>query len=119
MTKNEQLIDLADKIKELFQTRLRKFRSEDFVKVADLMGFHAVEKHKSEAPLKPRGENYLPDIIGTNLQYALEAYDWHTHVPMTKDGAVVSGFWDREKEEELPAGYEMEVGGRFLERAKG
>ena len=39
-----------------------------------------------------------------------------THVPMTKDGRIVSGLWDREKGEGLPDGYELEVGGRFLSR---
>jgi hypothetical protein len=119
MTKNVKYAETAEKIRDLFQKNLGEFRSENFVEVADLMGFHAVEKHKSEAPLKPCGENYLPDIISTNLQYALDAYEWKTHVPMTEDGVIVSDFWDREKEEKPPAGYEMEAGGRFLERAEG
>jgi hypothetical protein len=119
MTKNEKWIELADKIRDLFRESLGEFRSKDFFQVAGLMGFHAVEKHKSGTAMKPRGENYLPDIIGTNLQNALDSYDWHTHVPMTQDGAVVSGFWVREKEKELPEGYEMEAEGRFLRRAEG
>ena len=52
--------------------------------------------------MKPIAENYFPDIIGTNLQYAVEAYVWETHVPMTEDGKIVSGFWDRRKDEGLP-----------------
>ena len=119
MTKNEKNAEMAEKVRDLFQEYLGEFRSEDFVKVADLMGFYAVEKRKSEATLKPYGENYIPDIIGTNLQYAVDAYQWHTHVPMTEDGVIVSGFWDREKEKELPAGYEMEAGGRFLKKGQG
>lgn len=66
--------------------------------------------------LKPIAENYFPDIIGTNLEYAVEAYVWETHMPMIEDGKIVSGFWDRRKGEEVPEGYEMEEGGRFLSR---
>ena len=119
MAKNEKYAELAEKLRYLFQENFGEFRAEDFVQVAELMGFHAFEKRKLEATLKPYGENYLPDIIGTNLQYALEAYEWQTHVPMTEEGVIVSGFWDRGKGEDLPAGYEMEAGGRFLKRSKG
>jgi len=119
MTKNKQLSDLAEKVKELFRESLGDFRAADFVKVADLMGFHAVEKMESDSVLKPKAENYLPDIIGTNLQYVVEAYEWNTHVPMTEDGVIVSGFWDRGIEGEIPAGYEMEAGGRFLKKGRG
>jgi hypothetical protein len=117
MTNNEKYPKPAEKVRDLFRKNLGEFRPEDFFKVADLIRFHAIEKHESETPLKPRGENYLPDIIGTNLKYAMEAYQWNTLVPMTQDGVVVSDFWDREKEE-LPAVYEMEAGGRFLRRAE-
>ena len=33
--------------------------------------------------LNPIAENYFPDIIGTKLQYAVEAYVWETHIPET------------------------------------
>jgi len=72
-----------------------------------LLGFHAHEKGGSGKVLKPVAENYLPDLIGTNLQYAVETYVWETHVPMTDNGAIVSGFFDTSKAE-LPEGYEMD-----------
>jgi len=77
-----------------------------------------MEKNSKTDRLKPLEENYFADIIGTNLQYAVEAYLWETHVPMTEDGKIVSGFWDRRKGQALPEGYEMEGEGRFLTRAK-
>ncbi|MCK5783913.1 MAG: hypothetical protein KAH06_05665 [Desulfobacterales bacterium] len=103
MTKDEELQELAEAVKALFRVRPKEFRSDDFVKVANLMGFHAHEKGGSGEGLKPVAENYLPDLIGTNLQYAVEAYVWETHVPMTDDGAIVSGFFDTGKAE-LPEG---------------
>lgn len=56
-------------------------------------------------------------IIGTNLNHAVDAYEWQTYTPLTEDGTIVSGFWDREKEKEPPAGYEMEPEGRFLRKS--
>ena len=114
MTKDEGLQGLAEAVKELFRVKLKEFRSEDFVKVADLLGFNAQEKCDSGKGLKPVGENYLPDLIGTNLQNAVDAYVWKTHVPMTDDGAIVSGFFDTSKAEELPDNYVMDEERRVL-----
>lgn len=41
MTNKEIWAELAHKIKELFRVKLNEFRTEDFVAVADLLGFHA------------------------------------------------------------------------------
>ena len=116
MTKGEETNELADEVRDLFREKLGEFRSKDLVEVAGLLGFYAYEKSGSGEMLKPIAENYLPDIIGTNLQYAVEAYEWKTHIPMTEDGVIVSSFWDGRKGEELPEGYEMYKGARFLRR---
>lgn len=42
-------------------------------------------------------KNYFADIMGINLEYALEAYDWQDWCPMTDNGITVSGFWDKSK----------------------
>ena len=86
MEKDEEMIRLAAKVKALFEERRGGFRPDDFVKAADLLGFHVCEKSGPEEQLKPMAENYLPDIINTNLQYAVENYEWRTHLPMTDDG---------------------------------
>ena len=113
MTRDEGLQELAEAVKDLFQMRLKEFRSDDFVKVANLLGFYAHKKGSSGKGLKPVAENYLPDLIGTNLQYAMEAYVWETHVPMTDDGVIVSGFFDTSKAE-LPEGYVMDEARKVL-----
>ena len=116
MIKNEKWAELADKVRALFLVRLGEFRTEDFAAVADLLGFHAHKKAGAGERLKPIADNVLPEIIGTNLNYAVEAYEWRTHTPLTEDGTIVSGFWDRAKEKEPPAGYEMDPEGRFLRK---
>jgi len=42
-------------------------------------------------------KNYFADIMGINLEYALEAYDWQDWYPMTDNGITVTGFWDKSK----------------------
>lgn len=104
MVQDTKLQDLTGKVRELFQESLGEFRSRDFIQVADLLGFQAFEKTQPGSEIKPRAESNLPDIIGTNLEYAVHAYEWTTHMPMTEDRVIVSGFWDREKEP-VPEGY--------------
>lgn len=116
MTNKEIWAELAHKIKELFRVKLGKFRTEDFVAVVDLMGFHAYEKAATGERLKLIADHVLPEIIGTNLNYAVDAYEWQTCMPITEDGSIVSGFWDRQKDNAPPAGYEMEPRGRFLRK---
>lgn len=43
---------------------------------------------------KPLAKNYFADIMGINLQYAFEAYDWEGWYPMTDNEITVTGFWD-------------------------
>lgn len=117
MTNKEIWAELAHKIKELFRVKLNEFRTEDFVAVADLLGFHAYKKAGTGDRLKLIADYVLPEIIGTNLNHAVDAYEWQTYTPLTEDGTIVSGFWDREKEKEPPAGYEMDPEGRFLRKS--
>ena len=35
-------------------------------------------------------KNYFADIMGINLEYALEAYDWQGFYPMTDNGITVT-----------------------------
>lgn len=112
--KDEDLQALAKAVKEVFRDNRGKFSSADFIQVADLLGFQVFEKGGTGKTLKPVAENYLPEIISTNLQYAVEAYEWGTHIPMTEEGMIVSGFWDRSKDERVPEGYVMDDSESFL-----
>ena len=69
--KDEDLQKLAEAVKEVFRDSCGEFSPSDFIQVAGLLGFHAFEKGGSGETLKPVAENYFPDIIGTNLQYAV------------------------------------------------
>ena len=80
------------------------------------MGFYAHQKRIYGRTMKPVAEHCLPDIIGTNLQYALDAYVWETHLPMTEDGVIVSGFWENKAGAVLPEGTEMDAESRFVMR---
>ena len=97
MEKDMEAMGLAEAAKGMFLEKFGEFKAEDFVAVADLLGFYAHKKTVPEERLKSVAESYFPDIIGTNLQYGLEAYVWETHMPMTEEGKIVSGFWDRRK----------------------
>jgi len=98
---------LIEAVTDCFRKEMGQFREEDFIKVSGLLGFHAHKKTRGTEMLKPIGENYLPDLIGTKLNHAEEAFDWKTLLPMTDDGCIVCGFWDSSSDEEMPAGYEM------------
>jgi hypothetical protein len=65
---------------------------------------------------KPIAKNYFADMIGTNLNHTLEAYEWEEWRPLTDDGMTISGFWNSEKTKELPPGYAMDAGGKYLKR---
>lgn len=107
---------MAEKVKKWFRDELGQFREEDFVAVADYLGFDAYRKTEPGKQLKPVAENYFPDIIGRNLRYAVETFEWEAHIPMTDDGLIVSGFWDGSEGEDIPDGYEIASKGRFLIR---
>jgi hypothetical protein len=55
-----------------------------------------LEKQDIGTPKMP-AKNHFPDIIGINLEYALDAYDWEGWNPMTDNGITVTGFWDKSK----------------------
>lgn len=44
---------------------------------------------------KMAAKNHFADIVGINLEYALETYDWVGFCPLTDDGITVTGFWDK------------------------
>ena len=97
MEKDMEAMGLAEAAKGMFLEKFGELKAEDFVAVAELLGFYAHKKTVPEERLKSVAESYFPDIIGTNLEYGVEAYVWETHVPMTEEGKIVSGFWDRRK----------------------
>lgn len=41
---------------------------------------------------KPLAENYLAELVGVNLCYALETFQWDELRPWTADGITVAGF---------------------------
>ena len=114
MDKDDDLKRLTGLVRDLFQAEMGDFQADDFVAVAGLLGFHAHQKRTSGSSLKLVAENCLPDIIGTNLQYAVDAYVWETHLPMTEDGVIVSGFWENKAGAVLPEGSAMDEESRFL-----
>jgi len=50
-----------------------------------------------ETTPKMLAKNYFADIMGINLGYALETYEWQDWYPMTDNGITVTGFWDKSK----------------------
>ena len=46
-----------------------------------------------ETTPKMLAKNYFADIMGVNLGYTLETYDWQDWYPMTDNGITVTGFW--------------------------
>ena len=81
MKRDGEMIALAEAVKALFEEWYGELREEDFVAVADLLGFDAHKKAVPGERLKPVAKNYFPDIIGTNLEYAVEAYRWRRMCP--------------------------------------
>ncbi len=55
-----------------------------------------LEKQDIGTP-KMLAENHFPEIIGINLEYALDTYDWEGWNPITDNGITVTGFWDKSK----------------------
>lgn len=60
--------------------------------------------------------SYFSEIIGINLEYALEAYDWEGWNPMTNDGVTVAGFWDKSKGIPDTEYYELDERGVYLKK---
>ncbi len=106
--------ELADAIKELFQSRRGEFRLEDLIEVLKEFRLAAIEKLPAHLAGKMYARNYFADIIGTNLEYALEEYEWEKWRPMTSNGITITGFWDSSKETEIPQDYVADKSGRYL-----
>jgi hypothetical protein len=73
---SEQLKELAKSLKALFEEKRGDFRKDDFITVAGLLGFEARETRPPNKAPKPIARNYFADMIGTNLEHTLEAYEW-------------------------------------------
>jgi hypothetical protein len=54
-----------------------------------------------ETTPKMPAKNHFSEIIGINLEYALDVYDWEGWNPMTDNGITVSGFWDKSKDPQI------------------
>ena len=115
MQDKQEIRNLAQAVQELFADKLGEFREEDFKAVAWELGFYAYSKSgpHEQGKIMGLGDNNLPDIIGTNLQHALDYYEWRDQVPMTEDGMIVSGFWDSSREP-MPEEYELIMEGKAL-----
>ena len=64
MEKDMEAMGLAEAVKGVFKEKCGEFRAEDFVAVAELLGFYAHKKTVPEERLKSVAESYFPDIIG-------------------------------------------------------
>lgn len=61
-------------------------------------------------------KNHFADIMGINLEYALETYDWQNLYPMTDNGVTVTGFWDRRKGVPDSKVYELDERGGYVRK---
>ena len=75
-------------------------------------------ERKSDLPKTPKmqAKNHLADIMGINLEYALETYDWQHWHPMTDNGITVTGFWDKRKGVPDPEVYELDERGVYVRK---
>ena len=69
-----------------------------------------------ETTPKMLSKNYFADIMGINLEFALEAYDWEGWYPMTDDGVTVTGFWDQRQGVPDPEVYELDGRGIYVRK---
>jgi len=106
--------ELADAIKEIFKSRRGEFRIEDLIEVLKEFRLAAIEKRPAHLAGKMYARNNFADIIGTNLEHALEEYEWKEWCPMTINGITITGFWDLSKEAEIPEDYVADESGRYL-----
>ena len=115
MNDKQEVKELASAVKKMLEEKYGEFRADDLIEVCRELGLQAWER----APIrdstgKMQAYKHIPEIIGINLEYAIETYDWEDWRPMTSNGITVTGFWDLRKGDELPEGYEMDLSGRFL-----
>jgi putative methionine-R-sulfoxide reductase with GAF domain len=61
-------------------------------------------------------KNYFADIMGINIQYALETYDWQGFYLMTDNGITVTGFWDKRKGVPDSKVYELDERGLYVRK---
>ena len=109
--------ELVEAVKKLFRERCGEFRIKEFVKVARLLGLEVWEKRTSEKPMKISARKHSAEVFATNIDYALEEFEWKDFYPITDDDITVTGLWDPLKMPEKPAGYVMDKSGRFLKLA--
>ena len=64
MEKDMEAMGLAEAAKGMFLEKFGELKAEDFVAVAELLGFYAHKKTVPEERLKSVAESYFPDIIG-------------------------------------------------------
>ncbi len=86
MNIDQDIKELAGMVKAMLEEQRGEFRPEDFVALARELGFEAFARSEPQKTPKLVGENHIPDIIGTNLEHALQTYEWSTRIPMTEDG---------------------------------
>ena len=113
-SKDEELVEA---VKKLFRERCGEFRIKEFVKVARLLGLEVWEKRTSENFMKMSARKHSPEVFATNIDYALEEFEWKDFYPITDDDITVTGLWDPLKMPEKPAGYVMDESGRYLKLA--
>jgi len=70
-----------------------------------------------ETTPKMLAENHFPEIIGINLEYALDTYDWEGWNPITDDGVTVAGFWNKSKGNPDTDEYEMGDRGVYVKKS--
>ena len=116
MSKTESIRELANALKDLFQTKRGEFRLDDLIEVCRVFGLEALEKAPTQKTLKMLAKNHFADIAGINLQYALETYEWEGWRPITDDGVTVAGFWDSSKSPEVPQEYILDESEKYLKK---
>jgi len=65
---------------------------------------------------KMLAENHFPDIIGINLKYAVETYDWQGWYSISDNGVTVTGFWDKLKGVPDPDIFQLDERGVYIRR---
>lgn len=63
--------------------------------------------------------SHFDDLIGTNLQHAVENFVWEEWRPITADGKTIADFWNLAAAPALPPGYTLDESGAFVIRQAG
>lgn len=115
MNEMNGLPELAAAVRALFVAQRGTWRPEEFVGVANLLGFYAYAQGDTAEASQPLAANYFADLVGTNLAHALTTYAWGDWLPLTDDGVTIVGFWREHGEQEWPTGYVMGETGSYLQ----